>query len=94
MKTSKSKEGLSESEQPWPEERIDIVGLNGNDGLHYEVVQPYQDDFEQAPDAAWLKKGTVKELIEVLSKANPEAIVTVGFPLNKVVFGDREVQLL
>jgi hypothetical protein len=27
--------------------RMDIVARNGNDGLHYEEVKPYQDDFEQ-----------------------------------------------
>ena len=33
----------------WPEDetRIEIIGPNGNDGLHYDVVEKYQDDFEE-----------------------------------------------
>lgn len=35
--------------QDWPEDddRINNIGGNGNDGLHYEVVLPHQDDFEE-----------------------------------------------
>ena len=25
--------------EPWPEERMDIVGQNGNEGSHYEEIQ-------------------------------------------------------
>lgn len=94
MKTRKLSGDSSESEPVWDEERMDIIGQNGPDGLVYEVL-PYQDDFEAKPDnEIWMKKGTVKELIEVLSKANPDAIVTSGYPVNKVVFSDKEVELL
>lgn len=24
----------------WDEKRIDVIGANGNDGLHYEINQP------------------------------------------------------
>lgn len=41
-------------ERVWPEddERINTVGQNGNDGLHYEddsivVVEKWEDDFEE-----------------------------------------------
>lgn len=36
-------------EQTWPEDedRVNVIGSNGNDGLHYEVVLPHEDDFEE-----------------------------------------------
>ena len=30
--------GIPEPVQEWPEDRVDIVGQNGNDGLHYDAV--------------------------------------------------------
>lgn len=27
------------TEQEWPEDRVNIIGQNGNDGLHYEVCK-------------------------------------------------------
>lgn len=30
--------GIPEPVQEWPEDRMDIVGQNGNDGLHYDAV--------------------------------------------------------
>lgn len=41
-------------QEDWPteeeEKRMDIIPRNGNDGLHYEVVEKWEDDFEQAED--------------------------------------------
>lgn len=40
----------------WPEETEDheqrqrVVAQNGPSGCHYEIVQPWEDDFEQAED--------------------------------------------
>lgn len=33
----------------WPEDedRVNVIGSNGNDGLAYQVIQPHQDDFEE-----------------------------------------------
>lgn len=30
--------GIPEPVQEWPEDRVDVIGQNGNDGLHYDAV--------------------------------------------------------
>lgn len=40
----KMPEPQGEQLELWPEERIDIIGQNGNDGLHYQVKE--EDDGE------------------------------------------------
>lgn len=35
---------LEEAEAEWNEERTDIVGSNGNDGLHYNQELDFGDD--------------------------------------------------
>lgn len=44
--------GIPEPVQEWPEDRVDVIGQNGNDGLHYASEQQAAEADKRIDDAA------------------------------------------
>ena len=54
----------------WDEERMDIIGQNGNDGEHYEEIEPMPNGRWN-----WWDEGEDKELTKRVDKIDRKSVV-------------------
>ena len=54
----------------WDEERMDIIGQNGNDGEHYEEIEPMLNGRWN-----WWDEGEDKELTKRVDKIDRKSVV-------------------
>tara|TARA_R110000803_G_scaffold63100_2_gene123655 strand:- start:330 stop:611 length:282 start_codon:yes stop_codon:yes gene_type:complete len=80
----------SKEEELIRERRIDMIGRNGNDGLHYESLSP-----EEAYELAYTTEFTESELKWIKKKARKGIIKALGIGLiQKLLSIEKKAEIM